>query len=330
MKHTIFFLFYILVVQITFGQHEIDSLLERLESEMDKRVIYDNAKQLRINNLKNILEDKDLTLERKYYINNNIISEYEAYSFDSTLFYIEKNLLIAEQIKNKYFEDESRLNLSKLLASSGRYKEAIDILNEIDRDNLSKKLIKNYYLNYKEGFSGLSFYTLVNENKQKYSNLYNAYKDSVLTILTPNSIEYLGLFESKYLDQRQLKECLKINSIRLGMTEIGSRDYSLITFERSLIYGLESNREQQKKYLILSAISDIRASVKDNASLTSLALMLFKDNDINRAHKYINFSFEDADFYNSRLRFILISNILPVITKAHEIISEQQKSKLKN
>lgn len=330
MKQTIFFLFYFLVIQVTFGQHEIDSLLERLENEMDKRGAYDIEKKLKINNLKNILEDKDLTLEQKYYINNNIISEYEAYSFDSTLFYIEKNLLLAKQINNKYFEDESFLNLSKLLASSGRYKEAIDILNEIDRDNLSEKLIKNYYLNYKEGFSGLSFYTLVNENKQKYSNLYNAYKDSVLTVLTPNSIEYLGLFESKYLDQRELKECLKLNSIRLGMTEIGTRDYSLITFERSLIYGLESDREQQKKYLILSAISDIQASVKDNASLTSLALMLFKDNDINRAHKYINFSFEDADFYNSRLRFVLISNILPVITKAHEIISEQQKSKLKN
>lgn len=327
----VFILFvFVFSCQLIYAQKEIDSLLVVLETAMENRNEYDLQKELHIKNLNDLLKDESLTLEQIYQINNNIIYEYEAYSFDETLSYIEQNILIAKNLKNQFFIDESLLNLAKLLASSGRDKEAIDILNSINREHISNKLLNKYYNNYKKVFLDLSFYSLANENKQKYSNYYKAYTDSLFNKLDPSTEEYLSIVETKFRDNRQLLESLKINSRRLAMANIGSRTYSLAAFERSLIYELESNISEQKKQLILSAISDIQAAVKDNASLTTLALLLFEENDIDRAHKYINFSFEDADFYNSRLRFIIISNILPVITKAYQERSEIQRAKLQN
>ncbi|SNR79621.1 transcriptional regulator [Lutibacter agarilyticus] len=327
MRIVILFIF-VFIFKSIYAQKEIDSLLVVLEETMEHRSEYDIQKELHIKNLKDLLIDESLSLEQIYQINATIVSEYEAYSFDETLSYIEQNISIANNLKNLFYIDETKLNLSKLLASSGRYTEAIDVLNQINREKLSDKLLNNYYSTYKKIYLGLSFYSLAKENKERYANYYKAYTDSLFNRLDPSTEEYLAIVETKFRDNRQLLESLKINARRLAMTNIGTRTYSLVTFERSLCHELESNTSEQKKHLILSAISDIKSAVKDNASLTTLALLLFKEDDIKRAHKYINFSFEDADFYNSSLRFILISNILPDITKAYEERSEVQKEKL--
>ncbi|WP_170148508.1 DUF6377 domain-containing protein [Lacinutrix venerupis] len=307
----------------------MDSLIVVLESKMAKRVFFDKQKEENIR-LLNEKASKTLDLEEQYFILNKIIQEYEFYSFDKALEYIEKNIEIAEKLNNNLFINKTKLSLSLLLIDSGRYKESIDALNEIKRDSLPNSLINEYYIAYKEGYSGLSYYTSVVRSKALYSKLYTAYQDSLYLRLDPNSEESLRLKEKQYRDKRQLDKALKINSKRLEDVNIGSREFSLITFERSLLYELKKNIEKQKEYLILSAISDIEASVKDNASIGALARIMFLEDDIDRAHRYINFSFEDAEFYNSKLRFINIANSLPMITKAYGERSDKQKVKLKN
>ncbi|QQY83097.1 hypothetical protein JJL45_03630 [Tamlana sp. s12] len=293
------------------------------------RKTYDIAKETRIEALKKLLDEPSTTLENKYFLTTKIIEEYEKYSFDSTLFYIEQNIATAKAINNIYLEKESILKLAKLLVQSGRYKESIDALNELNRKELPEKLLNKYYYNYKEGYSGLSFYTSVQKSKKNYSSLYQAYQDSLMQRLGANSDESLALKEKNLRDQRKINEALQINSKRLSQVKLGTPLYSLITFERALLYDLNNHHDQQKKYLILSAISDIQSSVKDNASLTELAMVFFKEGDIDRAHNYIDFSVEDAELYNSRLRYINISNKLSVISKAYEARSIEQKEELK-
>lgn len=296
---------------------------------MNKKSFYDQQKEKNINALE--LESLNTkNLKETYLIYNKIIKEYEYYKFDKALEYIEKNIEIAEKLEDSLYLNETKLMLSLLLVDTGRYKESIDALNEIKRKSLPKQLTNTYYIAYKEGYSGLSYNTTVKRSKTLYSELYNAYQDSLYQRLDPNSEESLRLKEKQYRDARQLNMALAINSKRLKGLSIGSRDYSLVTFERSLLYELNNDREKQKVYLALSAISDIEASVKDNASIGTLAKILFKDGDIERAHKFINFSFDDAVFYNSQLRYVNIANSLPMITKAYNERSAKQREKLKN
>ncbi|GGZ87891.1 transcriptional regulator [Algibacter mikhailovii] len=296
---------------------------------MNKRDVYDTSKNLRISNLEELLNEENISLENKYFLTNKIIGEYEKYSFDSALDYIEQNIGVAKQIGNINFEKESRLKLAKLLVTSGRYKEAIDVLNEIQRQELPEKLLNLYYFSFKEGYSGLSFYTSVKRIKANYSQLYATYQDSLLQRLDQNSDESLALIEKGFRDQRAIENALRINAQRLSNVESGTPKYSLITFERSLLFELSGRIEEQKKFLILSAISDITASVKDNASLTVLAMIYFREGDIERAHRYIDFSVADAEKFNSKLRFVNISNTLSVISKAYEEKSLEQQKELK-
>ena len=315
--------------QIILSNTTLDSLVTRLEKTMNKRNAFDDVKEKRIHSLiQKVTELKEQ--KGKFYINNVIIDEYQFYNFDNALKYIEKNIEIAENLSNLNLLDKTKLKLGKLLLDSGRYKESIDALNEINRDYVPESLINEYYIAYKEGYSGLTYNTTVKKSRERYSLLYTAYQDSLYSRLNPNSEELLRLKEKQLRDSRELDEALKINSKRLQKATIGMRSYSLITFERSLLFELKNDFTNQKKFLILSAISDIEASVKDNASMGELAKIMFRENDIDRAYKYINFSFDDASFYNSQLRYVNIANSLPMITNAYEVRSIAQKNKLKN
>ncbi|WP_052958614.1 DUF6377 domain-containing protein [Maribacter thermophilus] len=323
---------FLVIPSISYTQN-IDSLLLEMEKVMLKRNEYDLSKEKRINNLKILLEDPEASKENQYYITNRLIDEYEYYSFDATLAFIEKNLRLADELDNEELLQESTLRLAKLLATSGRYDESINLLEEISTSNLSEDLIREYYLIYKRCYYELRNMSRVNSISEKYDQLYFRYRDSLnlqIAKLDKNSKLFLEVEEQNYRDKSDTKKALEINAKRLNLAKMGTREYATIAFNRSYMsFELDGNRSNQKKFLILSAISDIQSSVKDNASMANLAVILFEEGDVKRAHKYINFSFEDAKFYNSKLRFLDISNVLPVISKSYETENLKQSSKLK-
>ncbi|VXB70646.1 Transcriptional regulator [Flavobacterium sp. 9AF] len=309
---------------------QTDSLISVLENEIQLSKKYVASKENKIKNLISLLEDEKANLNNQYFIISKIIDEYQYYSFDKALNYTEKNLNIALKLKDQFKILESKLKLGRLLVDSGRYKESLDILKGIESKKLNAKLLREYYFIHKEAYSGLSFYTMVKNRKTDYNTLYYKYEDSLSKKLKKSSFEILSLLEKKYRDNRETEQALDINSKRLRKCKMGTREFSLVTFERSLLYHLYNDTNNQKKYLCLSAISDIRSNVKDNASLTELAMILYSESDIERAHKFITFSMDDAKFYNSHLRFVNISTILPAITMAYENRINDQKSALKN
>jgi len=319
---------FLLLFSFVYATNNVDSLIVKLENTMEKRLEFDAKKEKLINNYKSILNDSSLDAKTRFQITKKLIYELEFYSFDSALYYTLEIKKLADSISDIDVIIDSKILLAKILVESGRYKESLDVLNEINRKEVPNKLRINYFYALKEVYSELSFYSSIPSNKELYYQNYLKLRDSLSLLLPKNSDEFLRIKEKELRDNRLLEEALKVNEKRLKGKIIGSRDFSLITFERSLLHGLANNREEEKKYLILSAISDIKASVKDNASLSRLAMMLYEEKKIFKAHQYINFSLDDAEFFNSKLRFINLSNILPVITEAYEKESRIQKNKL--
>ena len=307
----------------------IDSLISALEVSMELRDFYDEKKEMRIEGFKALLNENDLDYENTCYLTNKLIEEYQYYSFDLALFYIEKNIATAEKIGDNFKVLESNLKLTKLLVETGRYKEAVDALDEMETNKIPKRLLSKYFYSLQEAYAGLSYYTEVQESKEKYSELYRVYEDSLTKQLLKSEDQYLRLKEKNLRDQRKLDDALEVNNQRIASLEMGNRLFSVVTFERSLLYELAKDTINQKKYLILSAQSDIIASVKDNASMTVLAMLLFQENEVEKAHEFINFSVTDAEFFNSRLRYVNISNILSLISKAYEKQTIAQNEKLR-
>ena len=294
---------------------------------MQNKEAYDLQKEKRLEELKSKSYTTEDAIDR-YRINDSLYQAYAFYKFDKALQYLEKNLQIADSMNNASMLNEAKLNMGLLLVASGRYKESIDILNEIHRNSIPESLLDSYFRTHQEAYSGLTNNTAVERSRSNYAQLYKAYKDSLSTRLEPHSKEALSMKERQYRELGQWDSALTINTQRLENALMGSRDFSLIMYERSLLHEWRGEKDKQKECLAFSAISDIKASVKDNASIGILAMIMFTEGDLDRAHQYINFSYDDAKFYSSQLRFIYIANSMPLITEAYEQKNAKQKKRL--
>jgi len=314
---------------VSLAGNQIDSLLNVLDKTIRESKTNVEIRENRINNLKRQLNKKALSSGQIYAINKLLYKEYRTFVCDSAIHYLNKNLEIAETSNNKKWINETKLFLCHLHSSSGMYRESTDILYSINKNQLTKDLIPDYYKCYEHLYNEMYLYTHDQRLAKKYFNLFQAYQDTLLTVFDPSSENYLAIKEQEALEQKKLVEARKINDLRLSKAPFGTPEYALVTFQLSLIDREEKKPEAQKKHLIYSAMSDIKAAIKDNASLSSLANLLYDEGDIDRAYQYIKFSLEDANFYNARLRNIQISNTLPIIEKTYQIKSEKQKNELK-
>ncbi len=307
----------------------MDSLIGRLEDAMQQRAEYDAQKEKRILELKKLLNKDGISLDQRIFFNNRLIDEYSKYAFDSAVSYLLTNIQPARKIENQEMFYELYISMADILASSGKYFEASGILKNIDPDSLAISLKIKFFKAMIKIYNEISFHSPFTDFNQKYSNKVKLYTDSIIPYLDPQSEDYMAIMEKRYRDGQDFSKSLEINDKRLAFSEIGSRAYSQITYERSLLYRLVEDEENEMKYFCLSAISDIMGSNKDNASLTELALLLHKNGDVDRANKFINFSYEDAVFFNSELRFKLLSGILPIIKDAYQNKIEKQQKLLR-
>ena len=83
--------------------------------------------------------------------------------------------------------------------------------------------------------------------------------------------------------------------------------------------------ELQERYLLLSAMSDVMTSTNESMSLQDLALLLYKNNDVDKAQEYISLSLKkDANMTNNRLRRVNLFNNFNVLLSAYTDKLEQQ------
>jgi hypothetical protein len=236
---------------------------------------------------------------------------------------------IAYSLNDPLKINETAITTADIFSALGMYKEAIDIIGTVKKEYLNKDQLIEYYSVYRNIYSGLGLYTQNSRDRWRYWQKNDAYRDSIINLADQNSEIALRLRETTIREQGKIDEALKINDLRLQHIKMGTSGYALITFHRSLLYRKKNDKEQEKKYLILSAISDIQSAIKDNASIPSLANMLMQEGDVNRAYMYVRFSLDNINDYNTRVRSSEIINIQSIIDKAYQEKSNEQRKKLR-
>jgi len=318
------------ISNILFSQADFTSLLLRLDSTIEKSSSYTQIREKRVSNYKKKLQQIKPFSIAEYEINSQLYNEYKPYICDSAIHYQNKNIEIAIHLKDQSREFESKLELSYLLGSVGLYKEAVDLLESIDRRKLADSMLIDYYNTHLRVYGELAYYTQDKRKSQTYWKIFDANLISIKNALTPDNHLYLQLKEDSTRNAHKFEEALKLNDVWLLNTRSGTPQYAFVTFRRSLIYQWNGDRENQKYYLALSAISDIQSAIKDQASLMMLAQMLYEEGDIDRAYKYIRFSWSSTLFFNAKLRSLQSSTILSLIDKTYQAKIENQKTKLQN
>ena len=150
-----------------------------------------------------------------------------------------------------------------------------------------------------------------------------------MQVLSPASALYLERKEMKAAGSGQLEEALKMNDSRLAGIRPDTPEYALVTYHRSQLYRSLGDRQQEKYYLALSALTDVRLAITDHASLWTLAQLLYEEGDIERAYRYIRFSWDETNHYNARSRSLQTAGILSLIDLTYQAMQEKQNDRLR-
>lgn len=305
-----------------------DSCLVALDKAIGQYEQYAAIREARIDRLKAQLKAAD-TISMDYYnLNHSLYLEYKSYTCDSAIYYLNCNMEWAERYNKSYLIEETRILLAHLMMSVGMYEEASERLKQVSRFKLSATLLRDYYDCYCRFYGELGAYTQDNSSKRRYFLLSRCYEDSLLTILPPGSYAHLERREMRKMTDGDVKGALQINDTLLSGLKSDSPEYALVTYYRSQLSRQSGDEEGELQYLALSALADIRFAITDHASLWSLAQLLYEKGDIERAYRYMRFSWEQTKFYNARLRSWQSAGILSLIDKTYQAMIEKQNKRL--
>ena len=329
MKKTILLL--ILLSQTILGFSSIDKtdsllkVLDKVISERDKYVEIKEAMFLELKQQKQQLK----TPEEIYYINRDIIIQYESFICDSAEFYINENLIIAESINNKDFILESRFRLFYVYSLSGLFLQASEIYNSINYDELPGHYKTWYCWNSIRYYENLINYTDDIVFSKEYEKKKEDYRDKAMELLNDQSDEYKKEYAFKLQKDGRFEEAIELLKPIFEKQEKGQHGYAMAAMSLAKVYKQAGKTKEQEYYLMLAAITDIQLAVKENEALLSLAISLYENGDIDRAYNYIKAALDDAIFYNARFRNSVIARIQPIIENTYLYKISQQKRNLR-
>ena len=297
----------------------LDYLYRVLDTAIDSSAIY---KKQKINDI-NALEKQYATArndQEKYQFALSLYREYIAFINDSALNYLQVCIECAERMGRKDLQMQSELALACQLADTGFYSEAEIHFKAISKEQLSDDLMITYLTGINHLYGEMGYYSHDQKLKEAFFAKSSAIRDSLLQMLTEDSYSYNALKSVELNNQGKYDEALKCSDKWMKLAKPGTRDYATMSFYRSEIYRSQGDVEMERYWLIMSALTDIRQAIMDQAALWSLANSLMnEEGDLDRAYKYMDFSWECISFFSNHMRSWLVS---PILTRINDKYKE--------
>lgn len=303
-------------------------LLDSLDSSLGKSAAYTAEKERRISSLKRRLS-QTANPEQRFWICRNLVDEYSSYNSDSALHYIDASTAVGRQAGRREWVDEMNLNRAYIYAATGLLAEAESALNEVDPRQMTPALATEYYnrllfvLTHKDQYLGKNSLT------RPYSERAKAMLDSVSRLMQPSDPQYIWFLAWRSMtDPAKTREAIPVVEKALESSTYSTREEAMNAWILSRLYELTGNSDMMMRYLILSAIADVRTSNKEIASLEEISNRLYQSNDLERANDYISHCLQLANDYKSRVRVGRLADLQYHITKAYSQRNDRQRRKL--
>lgn len=291
-------------------------LLTQLDGYVSAREMYDVKKRNQLEAIARLVSTSS-DPERRYETAMSLASEYFAYSFDSTQYYLKNCISLAQDVLHDQEKvDRSYIMLGSLYDKAGNFMEARSILyDQIDSSALSDELKAEYYWTLYDfsrdlsGNSGMAERFTIPDR--------SIFRERLYSLLPDNSERWRLLKMQQMSDEGRLASADSLGRILLSGLSQEDRRYAIYAFEVSDIADKQGLAPQRLEWLVKSAQCDIINGIKDYASLTMVAQIILSQ-DIDRSFRYLRIAQEDALFYNAKLRPWQISHSLMEVENAYQ------------
>ena len=295
-----------------------NKLYERLDSVIAHSADYDVIKEKRLKDIK-LGAKFVIAATDKLRIYEQLANEYSPYIYDSAMVYVQRGISLAKQTGNSDYCNRFLITKASLLIERGFYIEAKENLDKIEISQSDPKQNFLFYCAQSSLYYNLNAYCQKMEFSKHYNELFKEYIGKALYYCPKNSALYYYMKGiNLFFSGRSINEISA--SLNKAMQMIGpeNRMYGRAAYALSKAYGKNKQLEQQERYLLLAAISDVMSANNESLALQDVALLLYKNkNDLDKARKYINQTLKDAHAYNSRLQQVELYTDLHVILSAY-------------
>lgn len=306
----------------------VDSLLQQLDQTIQSRPLYIEQKERKLSDLRKMLRQR-ITDENRFALLGEFLEEYRSYNTDSSFNISRERYQIALRMKNPENQALALMNTAEVMGTTGMYKEAIDLMQQVSIKHISNELRPYYFHIYRTVYGLMADYAVTEQEKTLYTEITDKYRDSLILVNKDNALVYTLVQSDQYNVRGEYDKAIQMLNNYLGQQIDNVHDVAICAYTLSESYRLKEDMENEMKYLILSAISDMKSGVREYISLRKLAVALYQQGDIDRAYSYLKLCMDDAVFCNARLRILEILQIFPLINDAYQQKTEKQQEQMK-
>ena len=311
----------IILITICFSafraQADNKTLYQQLDSVIAHRADYYVLKEKELKDIK--LSAAYITdAEEKLRLYEKLVHGYTPFIYDSAMVYVQKGTHLARQTNNQVYYNKFQMLKARLYVLRGFYIEAKQCLEQLNIPPSDTN--QNYLYNCAQCalYFNLNAYCENSEFSEHYKKLFNEYINKALCYYPKRDAQYYYLKGIQlYYSNGSLHDISTYLKKTMSLSKPNSDMYGMSAYILSKAYRKNKQFELQERYLLLSAMSDVMTSTKESMSLQDVALLLYKNNDVDKAQEYISLSLKDANGVNNRLRRVELYNNFNFILSAY-------------
>lgn len=299
---------------------QVQQVMQRLDAELEARDVYINEHQSRIDSLRLLLVQETESSSARLGLLMTLADEYVAFNADSAVFFFDEGHKMSMNLGLDSLAMIFRLQRDTYLPLLGFIDEAID-----DYDDISVVMVDGgsemaYYDAGRQMYSYISsFYEKYPGESARWAEKSRLLQLQLLQCLDKKSLKYrLNLGESYY----SAGENNKARAVLLELLAEISENTNIYARASHMLSSIAHERGEEAEYvyyLTLSAIADIKSATLEVMSLQELGEYMFKNGDVERAHKYLSVALDYAVRCNAVMRMVQSSQAMPIIASAHEV-----------
>lgn len=251
---------------------------------------------------------------------------YDRYQTDSALCYAKKSIQYARNLTdneaNRKRLVKAQTMLGKQFETAGMHSQALETFGKINRKSTSPEDLATVFKFYTFIYESLESQSLDPEYRIICREMAKTYRDSILCITPADSLE----ISSKKKDCGDYNSALEIILPLFDRLPVENPSMGPVALEIADIYSSMGMNEEARKYLVVSAVSDIVNGKKEYIALRKLGIDLYKEGDVTRAYRYLNKALEDATFCKAKIKIEELVPILKIVDEAYK----QEKDRIWN
>ncbi len=301
---------WLLVLTTSTRAYELDSIYNVLDREIARADEYVVKKEQHLSSLREQIK-KCRTLESQYELTFQLYEEYSPYDDQKAKSALAGCLDLSRQMNDATREAIALSFLAYQNSLSGYYSEATHWLSEVHEDELEEPAVGYFYYACTHAYGELGRYSDDETMSQYYYSLSDQYRDMFFEVADTTSTFYYERLLLSLLSLGQAERAEAKCQQWSAMVEPASHEHAIMSYFRSECCRLLGDELGRRYWLALSAVSDCRNAVTNQASLWTLADLTSKDGDLERSNRYIEYSWKCTTLFGGHTRSWQVS---PVIT----------------